>query len=509
MAQGNSFELAVALPIKNNKFEFGQIKTALISEALSTNTSKSVKYSNLLYPGLQNHIQYGDSIMLGPSSNPSYKDERESLIVSGVEAWQPGEYKIHLKRKANTNKFNAGDQITAYTTGLAGGWEIPSGMSSFVKAMGIKNGPISQQKAVVYNNSEGVVGTVTGSGGKYRLSINRDGMGSQFGFGLDLLDYDYLEYLLSPLNSNNYMEFGITQVPSPTASFKVLLGDSHRGGYRKDYAQRLDLDLIKGMWNGAIIRQKLLFYGNSSDYLQDSLLIPYQYYRIGGRAYIDTLHSSIPHGGGWNFYLMLRPHENVRPDSGNDEEVLIKIGESSSNMNSWFNFSTIGMLKSGISPLSPPQLVVWFQNSSMGAGDGQADGYNYGKLHLYLDELWVEHAGGINYANTDGCLKFSRYNVWPEQGSIELGKIAVSDTESLDRTRSKQYFKARFDYVSQTFWDQLQRIISWQERGFLLNLHPYINDMPNTLTGKISISDVRKDSWDLTLRSFTLEFLES
>lgn len=500
MAQGDSWEIAVATPVKNNKFIYGKNYSGVLSQEIAAANTSQFYYSHALYPELIDILQYQDAILLGPSSKSAYRGESEHIQVTGIEKWNPGvEHKIWSRFRNNVNQYNAGDPITIYGSGLGGGWEIPSYMKSYIQAEGIRTGPISKQKVVYYTGGSIVINEIDG---KYWVEIPiGQTSANDFRFGLDLAG-DFFEYVKTPISNAGIMEFGIDD--SGPSDFYVLLGDWHRGGWRKEFAQRLSIEIKKDMGSGSIFQQSLLTYGSAGNLGEKSLLIPYQYYRFGGKVYFDTSKlREIDFLENFNMLMILRQHGYHREDG---EYLWTYMATTASEANKWLDFSTVNLLKSGVSNISAPTVSLWLENNSIGDGDAHPTGYSYGNIHLYVDELWVEHAGGVNYADTDGCLDFGRYCVWPEQGSIELNEI--EDVTTLNYKRKRLQIRCRFPMVSQTFWDQMEIILSWQQRGFSINIHPYLNDIPNVLTGKIAIRDLKKESWDLSTRSFTLEFTE-
>jgi len=374
---------------------------------------------------------------------------------------------------------------------------------AWVKAGGIKNGPVSRQLTKSFTAGIGAgtyvkTGTNAGLNGLLTLTQHT----TEYGFALDLLSTQ-LEYIQTPLyldSGINKFKIAINNPDGLSGAVNVLLGQYHRGGWRKSYAQMLTIHLDKNdvTLDSTIFKQSLIDYGDEStnNKRRKSLLIPYQFYRIGGKVFVDAVATNKIYNDDYNIKLVLQPSDTLRDNS--TETISVDILDSLAiNTNQWFEFSQVGLLASGISNASFPHLGLWLDNKITSAYSGD--------VNLYIDELWAEHAGGVNYADVDGCLKFSRYNVWPEQGTIQINPRSEN---SEIHGRKLLNIECQIDYCTQEFWDQLQTLLEWQDRGYLLNLHPYIKDIGNVLTGKLTIKNYSKGSWDLTLRSFLLSFEE-
>lgn len=511
MAQGSSWELAVAVSLKNPKFEIGTNFNAAIQETVGTSTLW-IKIDRTSYPQSEHVLQYNDQLLLGPSSVEVDKSETETAQVSGFEPWNASIGKIHLRNKEGlTYQYNAGDPLTFYGNGIAGGWFVPTAMKDYVLSEGIKMGLVSRHVLGSYLNS----GSNPPPIGYYNFQQNgslpyltfkkADGV-DDYGFFIDWIS-DYQEYLINPLDSNDLGHFAVKNgYVNDSLTKYILYGDYHKGGWRKDFAQRLKLQLKQGMPSGYIFQQNLVRSGNENR-RERTLLVPYQYYRMGAKIFCDTTYHGTEfefvEDGVYDISLQVLPMSSLR--SGVSGVQYLSTDLPGYAADTWIDWtSSIQLLKSGMSNIEDPFIALKFTN----AGIPGAGGIHHGDLIMYLDNMWLEHAGGVNYASTDGCLKFSRYSVWPEHESIKIEKRERDGIYHLFGKKYRHFITCKFNYVSQEFWDQFEILMSWQERGYSLNLHSYINDLPTVMTGKMFIKDYSKDSWDLGLRTFTVEFLE-
>jgi hypothetical protein len=498
MAQGDSFELGVAVPLRNNHFNFGKYGKAQLYEGANPG-DVWIKLSKSIGDGAQipDLLQVGDMILLGPSSNSSNKKQSEHVRCSGVEDFTTC-WKVHIHPKTLKYKYGAGDSVTFYAQGLAGAWNT---LHPNVHSQGIKTGVIGLQTiaAFSYLAGGGVPGTnqytLQGSAGRYKIVCKP----STYGYGINLIHPDF-DYVISPMNADGTIEFAVKHAITD-ASIYVNLGDWHRGGWRKEFAQRLKIDFYTGMASGEILYQNLIDYGDpTQNIFNKASVIPYQFYRMGGKVFLENMSCTYDYGTQFTLEAVLKGNPYIRNLT---EEVRVDIfGDTIENTGKWFSFSGMGLLQGGISDNYPPSFSVRLNNMIIGTPSYK------GSMALYLDELWLEHAGGVNYADLDGCLKFSRYNVWPDQSTIGID-YEDRTTTGLYKAGKKIKLSCNIAYCPQDFWNQLETLLKWQDRGYSLNLHPNLDDIPYVLTGKIKISSIKKDNWDLSLRSFNLEFEEN
>ncbi|GEM_PF-2534268 len=150
---------------------------------------------------------------------------------------------------------------------------------------------------------------------------------------------------------------------------------------------------------------------------------------------------------------------------------------------------------------------------------------------VYVDDIYLEHI-------YNPVTKKTIYEESPSTASTYASYYEISDnhdSESLTITKSDNYqditlndgslvrydstgwgernvkyeISCRFTNVSTTIWTYLSRLLDIQKNGYKLNLHPYINEVPEVLTGFLYISGISKEHWDVNLVSFDFRFVES
>tara|TARA_R100000458_G_C8278547_1_gene255114 strand:- start:33666 stop:35780 length:2115 start_codon:yes stop_codon:yes gene_type:complete len=155
--QGLNFEIGIAIPLKNRKFEWGQLHNYKLAPGrlnIDYNTTPSlaaetripemglisINGDNDQHNHPSKYIQYGDRATVGPSTAFGYEGRIEHVRLSGgygtfssepmntttygnkASKWQYGG--AFLRDRKLTNPYNNNDNVTIYTTGLADTWEV-------------------------------------------------------------------------------------------------------------------------------------------------------------------------------------------------------------------------------------------------------------------------------------------------------------------------------------------------------------------------------------------------
>ena len=157
------------------------------------------------------------------------------------------------------------------------------------------------------------------------------------------------------------------------------------------------------------------------------------------------------------------------------------------------------------------------------------------KTRGYIDEVYMEHVYnsvssetiyGSTAANsgssTETNIGYYEIDTWADLGSIRWREIG-QDSEVILMDKSLEWYdptgwgerntkyeiNAQFTNVSSDVFDKLEALKRIQKNGYSLNLHPYLDELPSVLTGKMYLEGIDYSHWDVGLVSFNFRFRES
>lgn len=158
---GSKWQMGIAVPVKNRKFEYGTVVNYRLSSGPFEESSLN---QNGLHVGISsidqsigswpsNLIQYGDKVLLGPSTSQEFNRFKETIRISGCQetfenslAWSQGF--IYSLDRRNRFEYQLTDSISVYGTGLASGWELKDARLS---TLGINKGFASLNRHGMYS----------------------------------------------------------------------------------------------------------------------------------------------------------------------------------------------------------------------------------------------------------------------------------------------------------------------------------------------------------------------
>jgi len=525
--QGNPWQMAIAVDLRDRRFSTGTRFVSTIAAVITgDNVDKAILNTENNF-WLDDIVQFGDKVRLGPNTDNNDTEELEILASHTNKEGAATTGIVYLKYSDTTLDYEVSDPYTLFGQGKAEAW-FPYGV--VLKCEGIKSGIIQlgyRGRKTITNNTVSSVETIGSSyfaivnvtlgSGEYLLGSWKDG--SYYARNITLS-----ENAIEPFNIIDMSTSGIGKIRFKTTSLwsvgnnvtvNALIGTTHLGGYRKSYAQRLSMQYGPyGSPNQGQFIQFLLEAGQDAA-AKATLVSPWKYSTLVTNAYyrVGIIYRAIFTSNKVDpATTYIFPY--IDPGAYSWSEVItfsaLTLVTTGTRDTGWVKYlsSPVNLRTSGIKHL-PPSIKI---TTNVGTLSGQTPTVD-DRLILYLDDIILEHSAGLSYPS-DGCVDFGRYNVWPDMGSVSWSVVEETSSKEVISSLSdskadyRYVIKASFSYVSQEFWNDMLKLLTWQSKGFLLTLHPYIDDVPPILVGKLSIVNIKKNFWDLTKRSFELTFTE-
>ena len=467
----STWKFAVACPIRNHKFRFGKsVTTTFTNDSENTDLDAVIKVVDTS-PSLENILQADDVVTLGASSQSGYVGNTEQLQVSSVSV--AGSVATITFTENCSNEYAEGDKLICFGTRLAGNYSLTGTGKRYARTIKPPGGgKLTRYAQVIYGDGE------DGSSG-----------------GI------YYPFASNPFFPSAYYRFGLRY----KVDFQDYSGDS------KIYLGVSD-GVSEFLGRTVTTSDQLTF----TDYLSSSG--------------ITAAKNALLSGGNGSFtvYLMLYPYMMTGYDSGEmtlaevfiehiagvEEELTVQRAYQTSDA----SVSIVAYGDSSDFTVGTNVAIVTDDDNYTGVISGI-----YGNsLVIQLDDpQTVSVAQGDKVIlKTDGYLEFTEY---PLASSLDYGiiedrkTILLADTLPVEIYQTAEpdafdrfYVRAHFSNVPNSLWTKFKRLLDWQKRGHLINLHTDWVDLPLCMTGKVTISNLTKrELWDLTYRSFDFEFEET
>lgn len=158
--------------------------------------------------------------------------------------------------------------------------------------------------------------------------------------------------------------------------------------------------------------------------------------------------------------------------------------------------------------------------------------YDYSATNIYIDEVYLEHIYnptsektiyGNTAANSDDDTSVGYYEIGINHdyqslkvkrivNAVEVKKGGNSISRNIISGRGERDIKyeisCTYTNVDVDIWEYLNELMNIQDNGYLLNLHPYVDELPSVLTGYMYLEVLNYQHWDVDLVSFTFRFRE-
>lgn len=506
MAVNDAWEMAVALPIKNNKFKYYKTVNTTFSIAYSSpGESEPRIVVNSLSEVIGKEVRKGDSIILGDSSYSGYIGQSESNTIKSISVVSSRAY-ITLVN-ALENKYSIGDNVVIYGTKLAGGWSVVNSDYTFPQKIDAYTSEFIGGKVdeyvqhVIFDFDE--------------LPTNQNNISGQLRYSFT--NNPFLRAIHYRIGM--WYKAYVTRTTGQTYAY-IFLNDG-KGTRASRSSSNITSDT--GTWTE-------LTSGDSSKVRMSSITqkeLNTGYFSIVGRGfdanddinlYIDCVYAEHAHG--------ISPITELSKEiPGKDTTHPAKI-ITSLDVISNENFTTgeyviavdldneqygIGVIASLPDDNTITlEGIMWFYM-------WDSDNNTYTEKQTLPWNGTFSRGCRVQQANK-GYYQFSEKAI---QNSVGIENLNVLQTNKLSDGSETTYYNsdgsigdrfkltARFENVPQAMWEKLMVFDRYQKAGNLLNLHPKFDELPAVMTGRMKITNVSKTYWDLTYRNFTFTFTES
>lgn len=577
--KGKKWQMGIAVPLKNRKFEYGTV----VNYRLSTDNFGN---NSFLAPDIQgglsaletdankapsNNIQYGDRLLLGPSSVQEFSNYKEAIRVSAVKEqvdlineWSGGGF-FSLDRR-NKYRFNSTDKVSALGSGKGSAWEVHD---FHLMTAGLKKGFASLNRLGQYSPSGvGLISkpasaiapnhillqiqlpsasgfdasTSLGLGGGPAVFNSLLGLGpwrdptnadqdNTWDWRIDATKLGEFRYLQDPNISNEaHLAYSSNADPDSFAltgvELALLTGFYHSGGHLKDTAQAL-FSMVNplSVVDGGDYKSLGVFTQYITDSIEDfkdmsyNPLVSGTHYRLG-LTWKGTLSPGGADSAGSQLWAKFQWGPIARAGEMISTSPLL---DSANNEADWSHHSVSGFVPHVSTDQldSEKNIKVQIINqvvSPQAYADGR-DGRG-SEMLSYVDNIWLEHQGDIPGATDKGYIEIDHF---PEMGTLTVNQeesvqtinLKLSDGSSRFIDPSGNLYKKLYviegDFlrVKEEVYNQLMGLLEWQKRGYKLTLHPFLPQVPHCLVGHLNIERVSKNHWDLSRFNFRFRFTET
>lgn len=462
MAQGDFWDFGVAYPLKNHKFRHPSRLSLTLSSAVSAGGTQ-LNFGTNQYHAIHPFLKRDDYLEIGTTTS-------ETAQVDTVTANSGGQAIITLK-SALAAGYASGQTVVAYGTKLAGGWSIPNESTRIypVSAMPYERGASDNYAQILRNGaSQDGLQVITQNlsatkllpqteyrfGGMYQADIDSNSDASVLSRFNDSTTTHRRDILVSPEDSDvlSWTRFEDTfwctnTEGSSTASIQLGI-DAQRAHSALFMVDDIFLEHARNI-------------GNVNGRIKNVQ-------SAGGNFWAVTLYDSSV--SDWTASTLVWISA---PDGTWAIGVIFNVG-SSNNL----------LISSG-----------QFGSTSAFQQDAEIREFNSGYYQFAERPL----SSSLAYDRIESTSLISSMNGGP----------ALYDRHGIGDRSERWFLTGRFTAVSQAIFDNMLKFMWYQENGNLINVHPYYDDLPTVLTGKMRIKDINKSSTPFfTVVDFTIDFEE-
>ena len=475
MAQGDNYQFGVAIEIKNHKF---RRPTLFVSTVNSISIATDFALINNPFENSNKIIQVGDKLN---ASNSSDQAENKTIVAVTDPGGGQGATLTRIQVDSNFSlTYAALDPVIIKGTRLAGGWirndNLGTGVeTNLVEPVSIKpnGGGASDDYAQEYragSTSALVSGIVNGL--QQNLTPNKLQEFAYYRTGCQLkIDIDNISgsalfsMLLKDATSTITMETQRTDLLSWTR----FVSSSGRFVRKAGSSPSLQCQLFTVTLPDNIIASVDDIFLEHAFGTTPAASVK-SFINAGGGQFQITIYGEI--GTGANQFDVITGDEIAVDDRTNFNLLIVSAASGSVVTATSFDGSASAI-----------------------AADSRIQKKNNG--FFTLADTPVQESISYDKVRTD---RFSQ---------LSDGSLKNFDPMSEGHKGERWRFSCRFLGISQAIFDGLQKLLRHQQNGSLINFHPFIDDLPHVLSGKMFITNYKKAFlFDLPSHDFTFKFEE-
>ena len=465
MAQGDFWQFAVAYPLRNSKFRHPTRKELTLTASISAGaTSTTISNAfNIIDP----IVQYGDSVIIGDT-------EMTEVASVAQAAGTPGSSNVLVTFKnALSNSFSSGDKIVFIGTKLAGGWTVDNATSR-IYPLGTnppERGHSDDYAQVManYNSQNGSKAISQSLVASKMFAQTTYRMGCYYKVDIDAITTGAVYMRL--LDSNNFSskvnikEFTEADV-FDWARFSSICYSSKNDG---STTPLLDIGIETTP-------------NNSFYFIVDNVFLEHAKNIGSVNARIKNSQSA---GG---VFHSLSIYDTDATDWAGQAGKIVWITAPDGTFSASVLWAVGSSNNLTVAPSSLGSSAAFQKDAEIRLGNS---GYYELQEYPLQSSLAYDIIGNASILPTSNG------------SGILFNRTGVGDKAE------RHVLSARFTAVSQAAFDEMRKLLWYQARGNLINIHPFIDDLPPVMTGRLRMGGLSKTTTPFfTSVDFDLSFEE-
>jgi hypothetical protein len=467
-ASNGYFEMGVAVPIKNHKFRMPYVINTTVNTSYTLGTDLIINDVGGIYYKM---IKKGDSIYVGESTNTTHAGKAENVQVVSTDYL--ADITTITISSALDYDYQATDPIKIYASKHPNHWELTSAIERNPVTITPAGGGKTDRYACFQRAN-----TITGYGGiEQTFDTNPFLVSTIYRGGCQ---YKYQNTIVSGATLDMQVSDGISNIiANQIASDDVFSWTRFtKGTYQIISAANLSsagaghIKFLQYLASAADTSEMFIdevFLEHASGLHHETQLIENctlsaNYVTVYDIGDIDAGDYIVISGWDTNGSVWARVVKQVSSASGNT-----------------INFSGGGT-----------EVIAAFP----------ATGEDYGGK--------VEKVGNGYYEFDDAPYRESViYDRVDNVQYLDVAPNLVKRISNMFGDKTERWYLRCVFNAQQSTYTALKKFLQWQDRGYMLNLHSFITDLPSVMTGFMEVKELSKPMFDFSYRKLQLTFIEA